>query len=207
MAERNFTYEDFLTYKNVSRETFLRLQNYVTLLQKWQKKINLVSGATVSDIWIRHIIDSTQIYDFIQESGSVADIGSGAGFPGLVLAILGIQTTLVESDARKAAFLREAARVTQANATVLNQRVEAVSFTPFTTITARALSTISGILDLLSPTIGSNHKLLLLKGKTYREELAQARKRWNFECTVTPSVTDAAGVIIHLQHCTARGEP
>src|SRR6202046_1394945 len=116
----DFYYNDFVKYIEVPRETFGRLQDYVNLLKKWQAKINLISNSTILDVWKRHIIDSGQLMKYLSESENVIDLGSGAGFPGMVLAILGIKNmTLVESDSRKVAFLKEVARTVEAKDYIL----------------------------------------------------------------------------------------
>src|SRR5579872_1579950 len=114
MALENFNYDDFIKYKNVPRGTFERLQKYVELLFKWQKTINLVGNTTLKDVWNRHIIDSLQLLEHIIDHDRIVDIGSGAGLPGLVIAIIrGGEVALIESDGRKVAFLREASRITE----------------------------------------------------------------------------------------------
>ena len=134
--------EQFFQGENVSRETFLRMKAYVDLLLTWNKRINLISKSTEPEIWKRHILDSAQLYPLIpRDCSSLMDFGSGAGFPGLVLAIMGVRgVRLVESDARKCAFMREAARITQTEAQVLNQRVESIPPIAVDVITARALA-------------------------------------------------------------------
>src|ERR1700735_2435210 len=152
----DFYYNDFVKYIEVPRETFGRLQDYVNLLKKWQAKINLISNSTILDVWKRHIIDSGQLMKYLSESENVIDIGSGAGFPGMVLAILGIKNmTLVESDSRKAAFLREAARVSGVKITVLCQRLESISLNSFNVITARGFASVKNMLEMLDSTLTS----------------------------------------------------
>ncbi len=198
-----FSYSDFLSFANVPRETFLRLEAYVGVLEKWQKTINLVGRTTVSDIWKRHIIDSIQLIKYIPKEAAVADIGSGAGFPGLVLAILGVNNmTLIESDARKVAFLREAVRITEAEVDIIHQRVEGVSLTPISVITARALAPIDKLLFMIEKTLTKEHNILLLKGKSYKEEIRLSLSRWAFDYEVFPSITDSNSAVLSLTHCT-----
>jgi 16S rRNA (guanine527-N7)-methyltransferase len=201
MASGNFSYDDFIPYINVSRETFLRLESYANLLEKWQKKINLISPSTVSNIWVRHIIDSAQLVEHVSENDVIADIGSGAGFPGLVLAVMGIKNmALIESDTRKVAFLKEAARVTKTNITVLNQRVESVSLSGFSLITARGFAPLKELLDSLKSTLTDRHNILLLKGKHYKSEIETARKSWSFDYEAFPSITEREGVILSIRN-------
>jgi 16S rRNA (guanine527-N7)-methyltransferase len=201
MSDHEFTYNDFIRYKNVSRETFLRLQDYVELLKKWQKTINLISPSTISDIWFRHIIDSVQLIEYIDENDVIADIGSGAGFPGLVLGMLGVKSmTLIESDTRKAVFLREAARITHTNIHIVNQRVEDASLSDFSVITARGFASIKAVLASLSDKINTNSKLLLLKGKKYKSEIEEAQREYSFDYKVYPSITDKESAVLIIQH-------
>jgi len=204
MTNSDFSYDDFIGYKNVPRGTFLRLQLFTELLKKWQKTINLISQSTISNIWNRHIIDSAQLIDFIK-GNSVIDIGSGAGFPGLILAILGVgEVTLVESDGRKAAFLREAARVTNSNVVIKNQRVEEVSLPDSSTITARGFASVNDTLYSLNNTLNNSHNILLLKGKNYNQEITEARLHWLFDCDVIPSITDKEAAILSLTHISRK---
>ena len=201
MQDSEFTYNDFIRYKNVSRETFLRLQDYVELLKKWQKTINLISPSTISDVWFRHIIDSVQLIEHLQENDVIADIGSGAGFPGLVLGMLGVGSmTLIESDTRKAAFLREAARVTDTPINILNQRAEEVSLSDFSVLTARGFAPVKVVLESLSDKISSNARLLLLKGKKYKLEIEEAQKYYSFDYKEYPSITDKESAILTIQN-------
>jgi 16S rRNA (guanine527-N7)-methyltransferase len=172
-------------------------------LLKWQNAINLVSQSTLEQLWQRHFIDSSQLLDHIQAGEAVADIGSGAGFPGLVLAILGVEKmTLIESDTRKVAFLREAARQTECEVALINKRVEEVSLREFSTITARGFASVTDMLGLCENTLTPNHKLLLLKGKNYKSEIDSARKAWSFDYHTYPSATEQDGVILSLTHIT-----
>jgi len=201
----DFTYDNFLKYKNVPRGTFLRLECFVELLKKWQKTINLISDSTISDVWIRHIIDSIQLYDHITDD-AVVDIGSGAGFPGMILAILGIKNmTLVESDTRKTSFLREAARVTNTTVTIINKRAEEISLGEFSIVTARGCASILSLFNMLQNTLNNSHNILLLKGKNYINEIKEAQKEWSFDCKATPSITDNEGVVLSLTHLHRQG--
>src|SRR6185369_225024 len=145
---------------NVSRETISALETYAGLLRKWQKAINLVSGATLDDVWRRHFLDSAQLLPLIPEGdGHITDLGSGAGFPGLVLALLsGRPTHLVESDQRKAAFLGEVARATgcAGRVQIHAARVEALKPWGAAVITARALADLTQLLDWASPFVTSD---------------------------------------------------
>lgn len=151
-----------------------RLQRYAEALERWQKRINLVSRATLSDLWRRHMLDSAQLLPLIPVRATrLTDLGSGAGFPGLVLAILGVpEVHLVECDARKCTFLREAARLTNTkNVTVHNRRVEEMPPETFDVVTARALARLPELLRLARRFAGPETVLLFPKGRGIAEEL------------------------------------
>ncbi|HYG84692.1 MAG TPA: 16S rRNA (guanine(527)-N(7))-methyltransferase RsmG [Azospirillum sp.] len=185
---------------NVSRETLERLAVYESLLAKWQKTINLVGPKTLNDTWGRHFLDSAQLFPLLPESTrTLVDLGSGAGFPGLVLAILGVpEVHLIESDVRKAAFLREAARATGAPATVHNKRIEAVSGLQADVVTARALAPLKDLLDWAFPLIGERGVALFLKGQNVEDELTDTTKYWKMQTERFDSITDPTGSILRM---------
>jgi len=189
---------------NVSRETLQALADYLALLAKWQTKINLVSASTLEDAWIRHVVDSAQLWPLIPDSArTITDLGSGAGFPGLVLAILGryregFQVHLIESDQRKGAFLREVIRVTGAPAEVHTARIEALEPWPSDVVTARALAALDKLLPLAAPFVVPGGIALFLKGKSAETELTAARGWGTFEAEVIPSRTDAEAAVLKL---------
>src|SRR3954469_8502096 len=161
MTPRPLSPDEFAALTGVSRETLARLQAYAGLLTNWSGRINLVASSTLADPWRRHFLDSAQLYPLIPNplnpmgARTLIDLGSGAGFPGLVLAIMGIEgVELVESDARKCAFLREAARVAGAKATVRNARIEAVPTHPVAVITARGCAPLDRLLQYSQRLIG-----------------------------------------------------
>jgi len=179
-----------------------RLEIYAATLIKWQKKINLVSAATLPDLWRRHMLDSAQLFPLLPKGVRVlADLGSGAGFPGLVLAILGVpEVHLIESDQRKAAFLREVARLTGTTVIIHAERIESLSptFVP-DVVTARALAPLDKLLELSTALFTNNPEFFFLKGKTLDDELTVAKKAWHMAVHVTKSRTDESGAIIHLR--------
>ena len=140
----------FAALTGVSRETLARLEAYAALLAQWNERINLVSRDTLRDIWRRHFLDTAQLLPYVPEgTRSLADLGSGAGFPGLVLAILGISgVELIESDVRKCAFLREAARIADAPITVRHARIEAMPPHEVDVVTARACAPLDRLLHM-----------------------------------------------------------
>lgn len=184
----------------VSRETLDRLIAYDGLLRKWQPKINLVGPSTLPDAWKRHFLDSAQLYPLLPEGTRVlVDLGSGAGFPGLVLAILGVpQVHLIESDVRKCAFLREVARVCEAPVTVHTKRIETVSGIAADVVTARALAPLTDLFGWAHPFIGSRGKCLFLKGAALDDELTAALQYWTLGSERFDSRTDPSGTILRV---------
>jgi 16S rRNA (guanine527-N7)-methyltransferase len=193
--------EGFAKLVPVSRETLSRLEAYAALLIRWSARINLVGRATLADLWRRHILDSAQLQRWVPSSaGSLIDLGSGAGLPGLVLAILGVPgVELIEADSRKAAFLREAARIAEADVTIRACRVQAVQPHPADVITARACAPLGRLLDLAERFLAPTTLCLFPKGERFEEELTVARKAWTMKVSVEPSLSDRRGVILRLQ--------
>lgn len=199
---RPLTPRAFQEQTNVSRETLERLGAYEALLRKWQPAINLVSKSSLDDLWRRHFLDSAQLLSFIPPTArTLVDLGSGAGFPGLVLAVLGVpEVHLVESDARKCAFLREAARSLGVSVEIHHGRIEET--TPFVVdlVTARALAPLSDLLDLGERFLAPHTICLFLKGKGVDEELTGVGEKWNMTVTREISASDPSGTILRLEH-------
>ena len=197
--------EEVLDAFNVSRETAEALDTFVACLMKWQPAINLVSPATLKHVWKRHIADSAQLASLLPpDARTIADFGSGGGFPGLVLAAMllsrsGAQVHLVESDQRKCAFLREVIRRARLPATVHNTRIEAAKLPVPDAITARALAPLSRLLSLTVPHGGPRTVYLFPKGQDVEVELTEAAKCWRLSVEAIPSRTDPDGVILKLK--------
>jgi 16S rRNA (guanine527-N7)-methyltransferase len=191
----------FAKLANVSRETLDRLSAYVELLKAWNRRINLVGRDTIGDVWRRHILDSAQLFPLIpREARRLADLGSGAGLPGLILAILGVpEVHLIESDQRKAVFLREAVRVTGAPATVHAQRIDRVPAFPADVITARALAPLPELLEICERFLGPRTICLFPRGRMVDEELTMLGEAWNIRLNRHPSLTDPSGCILRLE--------
>lgn len=193
--------EDFHRDTAVSRETLERLKIYAETLVSWNKKVNLVGRSTIDDLWQRHFLDSAQLYPlFSPNSQTLLDLGSGAGFPGLVLAIMGCpQVYLVESDRKKAAFLREAARVTGTPVHILSVRIEALDPFPVDVVTARALAPLTDLLEWVEPFLGPKSACLFLKGRNVEDELTDLRKMWETEIVRQPSRTDSESTVVCMR--------
>ena len=185
----------------VSRETLARLEAYAELLTRWSARINLIGRDTIADLWRRHILDSAQLRAFVPDRArNMIDLGSGAGLPGLVLAIIGVPgVELVEADSRKCAFLREAARITEAPVKLRPCRIETVSSHPVDVVTARACAPLDRLLGLAEPFLAPDSECLLLKGERVGEELTLARKRWTMTPSLHQSRSDPRGVVLRLQ--------
>lgn len=197
----------------VSRETEQRLAVLVTELARWQQAKNLISGATLDEVWTRHVADSLQLLDHARQARRWLDLGSGGGFPGLVLGIqlaeLGGHIDLVESNARKCAFLRHAARLTGASVTVHNARIEDVvdGFAgKVEAVTARALAPLPLLLDWCKELLRTGVTGVFPKGQHLEAELTAAAKYWKIQATTFPSLTDSAAAILVISGAEKRAD-
>lgn len=192
----------------VSRESWSRIGDYITLLCQWQQRTNLISPASMSAIWARHVLDSLQLLPLIPRGTTrVADLGSGGGFPAIPLAIAtGAEFHLYESIGKKAAFLREAARVTGCNVTVHPQRLEELAKSTdvlkVDLITARALASLEELLTLAEPFLKTGAKALFHKGQDCDQELTHATKYWRIQAERHSSLTDSSGVILEVSEAS-----
>ena len=191
----------------VSRETQGRLQHFAELFQKWAKTINLVAPSTIDDLWRRHIADSAQIFQLHPKPAHWVDLGSGGGFPGIITAILLSEhadghVDLVESNQKKAAFLRVCLRECEARGAVHAIRIEeAPKVIPYCdVISARALAELDVLLDYAAPWVERNEniRLLLHKGRDYEREVQKARGRWEFDLVKHSSVVERDSVVLEL---------
>jgi 16S rRNA (guanine527-N7)-methyltransferase len=208
--------EDFARQFSVSRETISRLKTYEKLLKQWQKTINLVGAGTLEQTWSRHFADSAQLLDLAPLSTNRwVDLGSGAGFPGLVLAILlaereGAHVALVESDTRKAAFLGEVARQTGVPVDIYPERIEKAATQYMVgqvdAITARGLAPMPRLLELVAPYFSGSTVGLFLKGREAQSELDAANQGWELLTEQCPSQTDKEGQIILVRALRAKAE-
>jgi 16S rRNA (guanine527-N7)-methyltransferase len=190
----------------VSRETLERLDRFADLLVDWQTRVNLIAASTIPTLWTRHIADSLQLVALAPAAKVWADLGSGGGFPGLVLACAladtpGAQVHLVESNGKKATFLREAARATGAPAVIHQVRI--VDFAdnlpgPIEVVTARALAPLVKLLAAAYPLLKSGAQGLFPKGQDVESELTEAAKCWSITASLVPSLTDPKARIVHV---------
>ncbi|MBK6896115.1 MAG: 16S rRNA (guanine(527)-N(7))-methyltransferase RsmG [Alphaproteobacteria bacterium] len=206
MRPEAFTPEDLRRELSLSSSVMERLCIYHSLLVKWQKSINLVSDSTLPEAWHRHFYDSAQILQYLpKDRRVVADLGSGAGFPGMVLAILNpdLDMNLIESDERKCLFLRTVSRETDTDVSIHHGRIERVreSFVP-EIVTARAFADISAILELSSVWNRKNKtlQLILLKGENADDEIENARTRFSLSVESFPSLTHPKARILRISH-------
>lgn len=199
-------FDNFSSHINVSRETFDQLSVYHDHLQKWQASINLVSPTTLNDVWSRHIIDSAQIAPLIEEKDRfLIDLGSGAGLPGVVLAIMGCRNVhLIESDTRKSVFLREISRILDLKISIHNERVENLIFSDVGYITARAFASLDDLCHFSLPFLSQDTICFFPKGKNYDKEVERAQKNWGFNCHAHPSKTDSSAVILEITQLQSR---
>jgi 16S rRNA (guanine527-N7)-methyltransferase len=210
------TPDEFQARFGISRATREKLETYEALLKRWQKTINLVAPGTLDEIWHRHFADSAQLWQHRPANARTwLDLGSGAGFPGLVLAIMAAETggtrhILVESDSRKAAFLREVARETRVAVDILCMRIESVETHAKVgvadCVTARALAPLSRLVEIAAPYFASSTLGLFLKGREVAAEVEKAAQDWQFAFELIPSVTEEGGRVVLLKALKPRTE-
>ena len=192
---------------NVSRETFDKLKSFEALVRKWNPRINLISRSTLDDLFNRHIVDSVQIFDAIGNNFSHwADFGSGGGFPGIVIGIIAsdvapdAKISLVESDARKCAFLREASRQLDLNVKVFNDRIEKIEPLKADVISARALARLDLLCGFAKIHGIPDTRAVFPKGESYFDEISEAQRSWKFDLETLPSKTEPKSAILKLRN-------
>ena len=201
------TYQKFSSHIFVSRETYEKLCLFQKILIKWQRSINLISKNTVENTWERHFLDSAQLYKYLKDiEGNIIDFGSGAGFPGMVLAIMGKKKIhLVESDHKKCVFLKEIAMLTETDITIHNCRIEDLNFINVDLVTCRALASLKKLIYYVEIFINKSlrerqalPKMLFLKGKSYYSEVVELSKIKKISFEEYPSITDKDGRILFI---------
>lgn len=195
--------ELFAKTMNVSRETMERLDSYAALLTKWNKAINLVAPSTIQTLWTRHFLDSAQIYKNAPVGATQwVDLGSGAGFPGLIVACLALDEQprlhmiCIESDQRKSVFLQAVIRELGLNASVVNARIEKADPVGADVVSARALSSLDSLLFYAKRHLREGGAAIFLKGAGHFDEIEKAKKHWAFDIQVEPSKTDPDGAVL-----------
>ena len=197
----------------VSRESFHKLGIYVSLVQKWQPAQNLIAPKTLSEIWVRHVADSAQIFATYPQARHWVDMGSGAGFPGLVTAILlddlaeDYSVHMIESNGRKAAFLRTVARELSLNVTIHNDRIESVldEFEdPVDAFSARALTSFDHLCNFVRPFLSEGRVGVFHKGRDFDRELAEVSVSWEVDLIQKQSRTDPDARVVILRHLSPK---
>ena len=195
----------WLAARNVPRETFARIESFLIYLRDEATRQNLISASTLDSVWARHVVDSAQLMDHVAHWKSWLDLGSGAGFPGLIVAILGKgHVTLVESRTKRVAFLQRAAAIAGVadRVAVIGRPVEKVPPRRFDVISARAFAPLGKLLDLASPFADKSTRWVLPKGKSAAEELEASHASWQGMFELVPSVTDSEAAIIAAEGVT-----
>jgi 16S rRNA (guanine527-N7)-methyltransferase len=192
----------------ISRETFERLSLYHNLLIKWQARVNLVGPESLQDAWQRHFLDSLQLLNAIESVSQVmVDLGSGAGFPGMALAIAGANNMhLVESDGKKISFLREVARITETKISIHHSRMEDCVFDRVDIFTARAVAPLKELFSSIEPNVSHGTFCLFQKGKNSIKEMDDAKEEWSFDSIIIPSVTDKEGSVLRVSNLKRWGK-
>lgn len=205
MSDTGYGPAQFLLDIDVPRETFHALNLYADELVRWQRAKNLVANSTLEDRWRRHFLDSAQLAPLILQNHKKGrlqflDIGSGAGFPGLVLSIMGLgHVALVESNGRKCVFMNQVARQTGADAIAVNERIEGLSARPVDIITSRACAKVDQLIRWALPFMNDDTEMWLLKGEGAEEELTEATASWNMTIERFQSRSSSTGVILRLR--------
>ena len=191
---------------NVSRETMERLKTFDATLQKWNPRINLVSKSTIPDLWTRHILDSIQVFEAIDDpKGHWVDMGSGGGLPGVIVAICAadkapdLSVTLIESDQRKSAFLRTAARECGVKINVISERIEAAAAQSADILSARALADLSQLCEFSERHLKKDGVCIFPKGGNWKKEVDNALQQWRFEWEAITSLTEPQAVILKMK--------
>lgn len=197
---------------NVSRETVDRLKTYEVSLKEWQSKFNLVSNASLENAWERHFLDSMQLYSLIpSDARTLYDFGSGAGFPGMVLAIMAkgrtpyLNVSLIESIKKKTLYLNEVKRITGTDVNIINDRIENIKAESVDVVTSRAMASLSKLLEYTSRFFSKKTKCIFPKGKSYQEEISEAKKLWKFDVEIVQSSQSDEGVILVISNISKKG--
>lgn len=199
------TPEEFAATVSAGPRELEQLKTYLATLEQWRARLNLVGPGSMSDPWRRHILDSAQLVPMLSPRGLVADVGSGAGLPGIVVAILSGRTVhLIESTGKKCTFLAEAKRATGAPVQIRHARAEELKGLRAATVMARAVAPLKDLLTIVTPLLAPGGVALFLKGKSAEEELTAAAKTWKYTATVSKSLSDQHGKVVKLERISRR---
>ncbi len=193
---------------DVSRETLEQLKQFEDVVRKWNPRINLVSRRSLDDFWTRHIVDSVQVLRTVKPTGRWVDLGSGGGFPGIVVAICAatenpdLDIRLIESDQRKSAFLRNAARECGAKCTVISKRIEQADAQNADVLSARALADLTTLMEFSERHLNKSGIALFPKGVTWKKEVEDAQQKWSFELEAITSLTEPDAAILKIKGVT-----
>ena len=200
-STHEFGPDAFARELSVSRETLKRVEAFVALLADWSRRHNLVSVRSLQDVWRRHVLDSAQLTRFMPSvATSLVDLGSGAGFPGLILAVLrpDLSVTLIEATAKKCRFLAEADKCLGTRARILNSRIEDVTLASFDVVTARACAPLPALAAYAQRFVGPNTVCLFLKGQNVGSELTETRNSWRMTLQSHASLSDPSGTVLEI---------
>ena len=199
--------ENIMEKYNVSRETFNKLKIYEATLKEWQNKFNLVSNKSLEDAWNRHFLDSIQLIKFVPKEAKILyDFGSGAGFPGMVLAIIAaeqmpdLRVSLIESIKKKTLYLNTVQSLCGVRTTIINDRVENLTLKKADVITSRAMCNLKDLLKYAYSLANKKTTMIFPKGKSYQKELENAKKTWRFNCRIEANEVSDEGVILIINN-------
>jgi 16S rRNA (guanine527-N7)-methyltransferase len=199
--QKNQVISEISKFHNITKEEMFNLENFIDFLLDYNQKLNLIGSSTIKDIWIRHILDSAQLLQFIDDKNIImADLGSGAGFPGIILSILGIKNTyLIEKSPKKCQFLQKASKISPNQITIIEKNITEIQDLKFDLITSRAFSPLKKLLNISKNITTNKTNYLLLKGKRLEIEIETAKKELkNYQYQIFSSKSSNEGKIIKI---------
>jgi len=204
MPHRAFNRDEFIGATDASADVMARMDAFLAILTDWNSRMNLVGPSALAEFWGRHAFDSAQLLKLAPDARIWADLGAGAGFPGIILAIFlkdceGARVHLIESMAKRCAFLRSVSIDLGLPTLIHNSRAESLQLSPVEVVTARALAPMPRLLEYAQPLLRGSAVGLFLKGRDVEKELEEARKSWRFDVSLSPSASDPEGRIVSLK--------
>jgi 16S rRNA (guanine527-N7)-methyltransferase len=199
--QKNQVISEISKFHNITKEEMFNLENFIDFLLDYNQKLNLIGSSTIKDIWIRHILDSAQLLQFIDDKNIImADLGSGAGFPGIILSILGIKNIyLIEKSPKKCQFLQKASKISPNQITIIEKNITEIQDLKFDLITSRAFSPLKKLLNISKNITTNKTNYLLLKGKRLEIEIETAKKELkNYQYQIFSSKSSNEGKIIKI---------